>query len=363
MFKETKENLLKMMQAENINLTVLVPGSNLRYVTGNDFSQSERLLLYFLDENGAEYYLVPEVEKTKLTTGREAHIFSYTDEEGPVQSLRRLKQLFHSVNNVAVESNQMRIFELEALQQMDIQKTANVMDMMKKLRIVKNAEEVDNMQKAVHILEESLQATLPFIEVGMKEVEVAAKLEYEMRIRGSEGTPFSTIVGSGYRGALPHGRASEKKIEDGDLIVIDFGAIYNGYVGDMTRTVGIGNVSDKQKHLYRVVQDAITNAVESVHLSQRIADIDAVARNTIAESGYGEYFTHRLGNGIGLDAHEEPYIASNNDDTIKPGMSFTIEPGIYIENEFGIRIEDNIVITEEGIRNLMTAINYDLIVL
>src|SRR5699024_10102511 len=121
----------------------------------------------------------------------------------------------------------MRIFELKSLQKIDIQKTANIMDMMKKIRIGKNSEEVDNM----------------------KEVEVGAKLEYDMRIRGSEGTPFSTIVGTGYRGALPHGRASEKKIEDGDLIVIDFGAIYNGYVGDMTRTVGIGNVSDKQKHL------------------------------------------------------------------------------------------------------------------
>src|SRR5699024_2592896 len=125
----------------------------------------------------------------------------------------------------------------------------------------------------------------------------------------------------------------------------------------------IGNVSDKQKHLYRVVQDAITNAVESVHLSHRIADIDAVARSTIAESGYGEYFTHRLGHGIGLDAHEEPYIASINEDTIKPVMSYTILPGIYIEHEFGIRIKDNFVLTEECIRNLMSAINYDLIVL
>src|SRR5699024_5915849 len=162
-----------------------------------------------------------------------------------------------------------------------------------------------NMQKAVHILEESLQATLPFIEVGMKEVEVAAKLEYEMRIRGSEGTPFSTIVGSGYRGALPHGRASEKKIEDGDLIVIDFCAIYSGYVGAVTRAVGVGNESHNQIDLYGVVQDAITNAVESVHLSQRIEDIDGVARNTIAESVYGEYFRHRLGHGKDLDAHEE----------------------------------------------------------
>lgn len=363
MVRETKASLVKMMQAENINLTVLVPGSSLRYITGNHFSQSERLLLYFLDENGAEYYLVPQVEKTKLTTGREAHIFSYTDEEGPAQSLHRLKQLIHSVNNVAVESNQMRLFEFEALQQMDIQKTVNAMDMMNKIRIVKNVEEIQHTQKSVYILEESLQATLPFIKIGMKEVEVAARLEYEMRIRGSEGTPFSTIVASGYRGALPHGRASEKKIEDGDLIVIDFGAIYNGYVGDMTRTVGIGNVSDKQRNVYRIVQEAITKAIESIHIDQRIADIDAVARNTIAESGYGEYFTHRLGHGIGLNAHEEPYIASTNEDTIKPGMSFTIEPGIYIENEFGIRIEDNIVITEQGIKNFMTAISYDLIIL
>src|SRR5699024_4683102 len=147
-----------------------------------------------------------------------------------------------------------------------------------------------------------------------------------------------------------------------ELTVIDSGAMHNGHVGDMTRTVGTGNLSDMQQQLCWVVQDAITTAVESVHLSKLIADIDALVRNRIAESGYVGYFTHRLAHGIGIDAHEEPYIASNNEDTIKPGMSFTIEPGIYIENESGIRIEDNIVITEEGIRNLMTAINYDLIV-
>lgn len=363
MFSERKTSMLKMMQEESIHLIVLVPGANLRYLTGNHFSQSERLLLYFLDENGRGYYLVPEVEKTKLLIESDEYVLSYTDEEGPDSLLRTLKQKFHPLNKVAVETNLMRVFELESVQKIGIEHTVNVMDMMKNLRIVKNAAEIKNMQKAVHMLEESLQATLPFIEIGMTEVEVAAKLEYEMRRRGSEGTPFSTIVASGSRGALPHGRASEKRIEDGDLIVIDFGAIYNGYVGDMTRTVGIGNISDKQKSVYKIVQEAITKAIDSVQIGQRVATIDAVARDVIAEAGYGKYFTHRLGHGIGLDAHEEPFIASNNPIRLTHGMSFTIEPGIYMENEFGIRIEDNIVVTDQGIKNLMTEINYNLIIL
>lgn len=363
MSDERKMNLLNKMKEADIDLIVLVPGSNLSYITGNKFSQSERILLYFLREDGIGYYLVPEVEKTKLKLDKNDLVYTYTDGEGIDPLLRLLKENFNPLNCVGIESNVMRLFEFETIQKLGIPQFVNAMDMMNEMRIIKDDSEIKGMQNAVHILEESLLATLPFIEVGKQEVEVAARLEYEMRIRGSEGTPFSTIVASGHRGALPHGRASEKEIEDGDLIVIDFGAIYNGYVGDMTRTIGIGNVASKEQEVYKVVQEAITSAIKSIKIGQCIADIDATARQVIAANGYGDYFTHRLGHGIGLDAHEEPYIASSNKDVIKSGMSFTIEPGIYIENEFGIRIEDNIVVMDSGIKNLMTEINYDLIVL
>lgn len=365
MFDNRKEITLKMMREQDIDLMVLVPGSNLYYLTGNNFSTSERLLLYFLERSGKGTFLAPEVEKSKLTLNQDDIVFSYTDEEGPYSLLHSLRNNISLTKKIAVETNQMRLFEYEFLKELGIigiHQTSNATNIIKEMRLQKNMEEVNMMKKAVHILEESLQATLPTIEIGKKEVEVAAKLEYEMRIRGSQGTPFSTIVASGYRGALPHGRASEKTIEDGDFIVIDFGATFNGYVGDMTRTIGIGNISNKQKEVYDIVKDAISTSIESIKIGKSIGDIDATAREIISKAGYGDCFTHRLGHGIGLDAHEEPYITQSNRDTIQRGMVFTVEPGIYIKNEFGVRLEDNIVVTEHEIVNLMT-LNYDLIVL
>lgn len=362
MFNNRREKIVQFMNDKNVDIMVLVPDTNLHYVTGNQLSQSERLFLYFLKRNGEGIYLIPEVEKTKITSDERDTVLSYKDEEGAYSLMNNLKESLSYFESIALETNAMRLFEFEFLQELGMESYVDATEIMNQLRVYKDEEEISNMQKAVHILEESLQATLPFIKVGKTEVEIAAKLEYEMRVRESEGTPFSTIVASGYRGALPHGRASEKKIENGDLIVIDFGSTYNGYVGDMTRMVGVGDVTDKQKKVCNIVQNAISTSIDAIQLGEKTADIDTTARNIIKEAGYGDYFTHRLGHGIGLDAHENPYMSQSDKHTIQPGMSFTIEPGIYIENEFGIRIEDNIVVTEDKIINLMN-MKHDLILL
>jgi len=357
---QRKKKVLEKMKDKEIDLMVLVPGSNLNYVTGNDFGSSERLLLYFLQKNGQGYYLVPTVEKNKLKISENDEVFSYTDEDGPSSLKDYIKTKIGELHKTAVEDD-MRLFEWQFLKALGIVEAINSSEILKDIRIVKSEEEVGHLRRATRILEESLEATLPIIEIGKSEVKIAARLEYEMKIRGSEGTPFSTIVASGYRGALPHGRASEKVIEDGDLIVIDFGSIVNGYVGDMTRTIGVGNVSDKKRNVYDVVKNAILSSINSIEFGTKACDVDVAARQVISDAGYGQYFTHRLGHGIGLDAHEEPYISSSNQEKLLPGMSFTIEPGIYIENQFGIRIEDNIVITENGMENLMN-MNHDMIV-
>lgn len=292
MFDNRKETTIKMMREQDIDLIVLVPGSNLYYLTGNNFSTSERLLLYFLEKSGKGTFLVPKVEKSKLTLNEGDVVFSYTDEEGPYSLLHSLRNNICLTKNIAVETNHMRLFEYEFLKELEIYKTSNATNTIKKLRLQKSIEEVNMLKKSVHILEESLQATLPTIEIGKKEVEIAAKLEYEMRIRGSQGTPFSTIVASGYRGALPHGRASEKRIEDGDFIVIDFGATFNGYVGDMTRTIGIGNISNKQKEVYNIVKNAISTSIESIKMGMSVGDIDAIARKIISDAGlWGLFYT------------------------------------------------------------------------
>lgn len=361
MYSIRRASVLEKMNENNVDLMVFVPGSNLAYITGHQFSPSERLLLYFLQSNGQGSYIVPELEKTTLNVTDDDRIFAYSDEKGPHSVLQQLKKQLGLIRQIGVEEHVMRLFEWKFINELGIHQMMNGTTLLKDLRIEKDAEEIIRMRRAVQVLEESLQATLPSIKAGKKEIEIAARLEYEMKMRGSQGTPFSTIVASGSRGALPHGRASDKVIEDGDFIVIDFGALVDGYVADMTRTIGVGSVSKQQREVYNVVKDAITQSIRKIELGMRACDIDAIARQIITEAGYGVNFTHRLGHGIGLDGHEDPYIASSNEEKITSGMSFTIEPGIYIEGQFGVRIEDNIVATDQGIKNLMT-MDYELII-
>ena len=361
MYSIRRASVLEKMNENNVDLMVFVPGSNLAYITGHQFSPSERLLLYCLQSNGQGSYIVPELEKTTLNVTDDDRIFAYADEKGPHSVLQQLKKQLGLIRQIGVEEHVMRLFEWKFINELGIHQMMNGTMLLKDLRIEKDAEEIIRLRRAVQVLEESLQATLPSIKAGKKEIEIAARLEYEMKMRGSQGTPFSTIVASGSRGALPHGRASDKVIEDGDFIVIDFGALVDGYVADMTRTIGVGSVSKQQREVYNVVKDAITQSIRRIELGMRACDIDAIARQIITEAGYGVNFTHRLGHGIGLDGHEDPYIASSNEEKITSGMSFTIEPGIYIEGKFGVRIEDNIVATDQGIKNLMT-MDYELII-
>src|SRR5690625_2683522 len=293
MSSQRKAIALEKMKENNIDLMVFVPSSNLHYVTGNHFGPSERLLLYFLQMNGQGYYIVPEVEKTKLKVSENDRILSYTDEEGPYAIGYRLKDEMESPRHTGVEVNAMRLFEWHFVNELGIDQTMNSETLLKDMRIAKDEEEISRMRRATLILEESLQATLPTVEVGRSEMEIAARLEYEMKMRGSQGTPFSTIVASGHRGSLPHGRASDKVIEEGDLIVIDFGSIVDGYVGDMTRTIGIGNISDKQRDAYDVVKKAISQSINVIEIGMRACDVDAVPRTIISDAGYGVNFTHR----------------------------------------------------------------------
>ncbi|WP_238543089.1 M24 family metallopeptidase [Lysinibacillus boronitolerans] len=248
----------------------------------------------------------------------------------------------------------MRVKEQKAIESLTYDNLCDIGETIRDIRMEKDEHEIALMRQAVQIVEESLAATLPIIQAGISEMEVAAQLEYEMRRRGSEGTPFGTIVASGYRGALPHGRASTKKIETGELIVIDFGAIYKGYVADMTRTVALGEVSPTLKTIYSVVKQANETAIEAIKPGMTAHAIDDLARGIIRDAGYGDYFTHRLGHGIGLSAHEEPYMMQRNQLVLKPGMAFTVEPGIYVQDVGGVRIEDNLIVTEDGYENLMT---------
>jgi Xaa-Pro dipeptidase len=228
--------------------------------------------------------------------------------------------------------------------------------------MVKDPTELASIRKAAELTDAGVKAALSAIEVGVREYEVAAEMEYAMRKLGSEGVAFDTIVASGARSAFPHGAHSgctDQKIRKGEFIVIDVGARYNNYRADLTRTFMIGTPSPKQKRIYEVVREAHQKAFEKIKAGVRTRDVDAAARKVIEKAGFGKYFVHGLGHGVGLDIHEAPSLNPESKERLKVGNVVTDEPGIYIVNYGGVRIEDTVLVHKDQAEKLTKA-TYEL---
>jgi len=227
------------------------------------------------------------------------------------------------------------------------------------LRMIKDESELASIRKAVEVADSAFKDILPLLKPGARERDIALEIEFAMRRRGAEKHGFDTIVASGVRSALPHGRASDKLIEAGDFVTIDFGAVCGGYTSDATRTVVIGKASAKQKEIYQIVLDAQLAGVAAVAAGKLGKDVDAVARKIISDAGYGENFGHGLGHGLGLFIHENPRLSPIGDITLAPNMVVTVEPGIYLPGWGGVRIEDTVVVTPNG-ATILTAVSKEL---
>ncbi|MBX6352913.1 MAG: aminopeptidase P family protein [Thermoflavifilum sp.] len=224
--------------------------------------------------------------------------------------------------------------------------------MVEALRQVKDEEEIRCIERAAEIADAAFKHMLEWLRPGVTEAEVALELETTMRRLGASGAAFTTIIASGVRSSLPHGVASDKVIERGDLVTLDFGAVYEGYCSDLTRTVVVGPPSERQLEIYQIVLEAERAALAAARPGMTGKALDAVARDLIASRGYGEAFGHSLGHGIGLAIHEDPRVSRLGEEVLQPGMVVTIEPGIYLSGWGGVRIEDDIVLTEQGARIL-----------
>lgn len=220
------------------------------------------------------------------------------------------------------------------------------------IRAIKEKEEIELIKKAVKIAEKAFFKVKPYIKKGQKEKTLALMLEYEMKKQGTEILPFPVIVASGANSSMPHWRNSNKLLKKGDFVIIDWGAEHKGYFSDMTRTFVIGTATDKQINIYETVNMARQAAINNIKTGIKAEKIDAIARNLIKKSGYGEKFGHATGHGVGMDIHELPKINNKSKDIILPGMVFTIEPGIYIEGFGGVRIEDMVYVKENAIEVL-----------
>ncbi len=232
-----------------------------------------------------------------------------------------------------------------------------------KLRMIKDDSEIATIRHACSISDKAFIDVLDFIKPGQTtELQVANFLDFRMREYGASGVSFETIAASGYRSAMPHGVASDKVIETGESLTLDFGCYYNHYVSDMTRTVHIGQVTDQEREIYDVVLRANQALIEKAKAGLSFADFDGIPRSVIAEAGYGPHFTHSIGHGMGLDVHEIPYFGPASTGQLEVGMVVTDEPGIYLDNQYGLRIEDDLLITETGCE-VLTLAPKELIVL
>jgi len=220
------------------------------------------------------------------------------------------------------------------------------------LRAVKDEAEIALMRKAADMTNEGMRTAYEVLSPGKKEYEVAAEIEYTMRKRGSYGTAFETAVSSGSRSAFPHGGCTDREIREGDLVVVDFGAVYRDYRCDMTRTLVAGKPSEKQKRIYEVVKKAQESAFEAVKARVKARDVDTAARRIIEDAGYGECFVHGLGHGVGLEVHEPPVLNAVSKDTLAVGNVVTVEPGVYLPGFGGVRIEDTVLVGKDGAERL-----------
>jgi Xaa-Pro aminopeptidase len=220
------------------------------------------------------------------------------------------------------------------------------------LRMVKDERELALMSRAARLGCELFEGILPRIEGGVTEVALAAELEFRARKRGAEGMSFETIIASGARSALPHGRATEAQLPRKGFVTLDFGVILNGYCSDMTRTVHVGRASGEERAAYEAVLEAQESAVAAAKPGATCGEVDEAARRVLRKARLGKYFTHSTGHGVGLEIHEQPRVAAGQEMQLEPGIVITIEPGVYLPGKFGIRIEDMVVVTKTGNRIL-----------
>jgi Xaa-Pro dipeptidase len=341
----------------NLDGAVTIAGPNLFYLTGLSFHLSERPTVGFFPAHGDPVLVAGNLEASKVATGAPYPLrpFYYADSDGPVMAFREAAQaLRFGKARLGVESRRMRVMELRLIEDAFLNPRIDAAEAtFAALRMQKDEQELALMRQAVAIAERALLATLPTIHAGQTEREIGAELVVQTLRAGSDADlPFAPIVASGPNSALPHAALTDRAIQPGDLLTIDWGAAKSGYIADLTRTFAIGQVSDEFKTIYRLVQAANAAARAATRPGTLAAEVDAAARQAISAGGYGEFFVHRVGHGLGLEVHEDPSVHGRNEHSLEAGTTFTIEPGIYLPGKGGVRIEDDVVVTARGVESL-----------
>lgn len=351
------DRLNDSLRSSGLDAVILNPGPTLMYLSGMRFHLMERPVVLLFAKDQVPAIVLPELELQKVASlPYQLQVFAYS--ENPSEwdgAFRKAAQaLSLDGKRIGVDPRQLRLLEFRHVKagapEADY---PDASDVLSGLRLRKDQAEVDAMRRAVQIAQDALEATIPSIKIGMSEKELSAELVVQLLKQGSDPElPFAPIVSGGPNSANPHASPTERKLQAGDLLVVDWGATYESYISDLTRTFAVGDVDEEYKKIHKIVQEANAAGRAAARPGVPCANVDKAAREVIEQSGYGKYFTHRTGHGIGMEGHEDPYMRGDNMQLLEPGMAFTVEPGIYLPDRNGVRIEDNVVITEDGVEVL-----------
>lgn len=351
------DKLFKSMNDNHLDSIAVNPGPTLSYLTGLNFHLMERPVVMFFAPGKIPVIVLPELEILKVEEiPYKTQSFPYQEqpEEWNFSFKKAIQAMELSGKTIGIEPRALRILEYRFIEEAaPASSFPDASDALAALRITKDQDEILKMRHAVQIAQDALKACLPLIKIGMTEKELAAELVIQLLRHGSAPElPFFPIVSSGPNSANPHASPTDRKFQSGDLLVIDWGATSEDYISDLTRTFAVGKVDPKFLKIHQIVQKANAAGRAIGKPGSPCAVVDQAARSVIEAAGYGKYFSHRVGHGIGMEGHEEPYMRGDNLKILEKGMCYTVEPGIYLPGENGVRIEDNMVITEDGVESL-----------
>jgi len=359
------EKLNASLRTSGLDAVALNPGPTLTYLTGAHFHLMERPVVLLVAQGQEPAIVLPELEMLKVEQmPYKVQAFPYGENPSEWEAVfRKATQALGldtltgtSGKRIGVETERMRLLEFNYVKagvpEADYPDASKALG---SLRLRKEPGEIENMRQAVQMAQAALEALIPQIKIDMTERDLAAELVVQLLRNGSDAElPFTPIVSGGPNSANPHAGPTDRKLQAGDLLVIDYGAAANGYISDITRTFAVGEVKAEYEKIHKIVQEANAAGRAAGKPGVPCADVDKAARTVIESAGYGEYFTHRTGHGIGMEAHEGPYMRGDNMQLLEPGMAYTVEPGIYLPGRNGVRVEDNVIVTESGSESLST---------
>ena len=341
----------KWLAKQSIDVAFINEPSTIAYLCGYESDPHERILALAVFADAPPFLFTPELEKEDAINSEwDYDVYGYLDNEDPWALIaEQIHSRSANIKNFAIEKDFLTVRRFEQLQNLFPTVTfPDITPKIQSMKLIKTTEEINKMMEAGKWADRAFEIGFNALKEGISEEEIVAEIEYQLKKEGIKEMSFETMVLTGDNAASPHGTPGKRQVQLNEFVLFDLGVVYNGYTSDATRTIAFGEPSKQAKEIYEIVLRAHDAALAAVKPGISAGELDSIAREIITEAGYGAYFTHRLGHGLGSSVHEFPSIMQDSDFIIQEGMCFSIEPGIYVPNIAGVRIEDCVVVTSDG---------------